>query len=181
MRRADAGEQASQSVSRKPIPGSAGTPPGVQVAALTLEQLMEVVGARVRDEMQALSSTPYQPPQIQPSTPYQPPATPYQPPLTPYQPPSTKYQSLQMHDLLWVSRSPFCPVSLMTPLLNYWPIVVVVRFCYWVAPWMLAWVIRIAFTMFYSSIWIGSRDNFGKLSCLEGTFMLISGLRINNG
>ena len=41
---------------------------------------MEAVGARrVRDEIQTLSSTPYQPPHIQPATPYQPPATPYQP------------------------------------------------------------------------------------------------------
>ena len=73
----------------EPNPGSAGAPPGVQVAALTLEQLMEAVGARVRDEMQSLSSTPYQPPQIQPVTPYQPLAT-------QYQPPSTQYQSLQL-------------------------------------------------------------------------------------
>ena len=47
-RRANAVEQASQSVSTNPIPGSAGAPPGVQVAALTLEQLMEAVGARVQ-------------------------------------------------------------------------------------------------------------------------------------
>ena len=43
---------------------------------------MEAVGARVRDEMQALSSTPYQPPQTHPAT--------------PYQSPSTQYQSLQL-------------------------------------------------------------------------------------
>ena len=86
-RRADAGEQTSQSVSTNPILGSAGAPPGVQVAALTLEHLMEAVGAR--DEMQALSFTPYQLPQTQP-------VTPYQPPLTPYQPPPTQYQSLQL-------------------------------------------------------------------------------------
>ena len=41
---------------------------------------MEAGGARVRDEIQTLSSTPYQPPHIQPATPYQPLATPYQPP-----------------------------------------------------------------------------------------------------
>ena len=70
----------SQSASPNSIPGSAGTPPGVQVAALTLEQLMEAVGARVRNEIQTLSSTPYQTPHIQPATLYQPLETPYQPP-----------------------------------------------------------------------------------------------------
>ena len=104
--RADTVEQASRSVSTNPIPGSAGTPPGVEVAALTLEQLMEAVGAHVRDEMQAMSSTPYQPPQIQPATPNQPPATPYPPPSTPHRPSTSHFN---------------CPR------------VVVVRLGYWVA------------------------------------------------
>ena len=62
-RQADAGEQTSQSDTTNPIPGSSGTPPGVQVASLIMEQLMEVVRAHVRQEMQALSATPYHPPQ----------------------------------------------------------------------------------------------------------------------
>ena len=119
-RRADA-EQASRLVSTNPIPGSAGVPPGVEVAALTLEQLMEAVGARVRDEMQAMSSTPYQPPQIQPATPYQPLATLYPPPSTPYLPPSTQYQSLQLPPMQQSAVRPSLPVlpsKLMAPLLN---------------------------------------------------------------
>ena len=110
-RRADAVEQVSRSVSTNPIPCSAGAPPGVEVAALTLEQLMEAVGAHVRDEMQAMSSTPYQPPQIQP-------ATPYQPLSTPYQPPSTQYQSLQLPPMQQsaVRQSlPVLPSKLMAP------------------------------------------------------------------
>ena len=120
-RRADAMEQASRSVSTNPIPGSAGASPSVEVAALTLEQLMEAVGARVREEMQVMSSTPYQPPQIQPAIPYQPPATPYPPPSTPYLPPSTQYQSLQLPPMQQAAVHPSLPVlpsKLMAPLQN---------------------------------------------------------------
>ena len=46
---------------------------------------------------------------------------------------------------------------------------------------MLAWSIRIAFSMFYGCICIGKMDNLGRLSCLEGTLMLISGLQSNSG
>ena len=77
--RADAGECSD---SKNPNPGSSSCPSGIPVALLTLEQLMEMVGAHVKEEMLQLFATHYQLPQTQTTTPYQPPqiqaATPYQ-------------------------------------------------------------------------------------------------------
>ena len=56
---------------------------------------------------------------------------------------------------------------------------VVVRLYYWEASWNYAWVVSEAVnasSLFYSGICIEKRDTFGRLSCREGTFMLIYGL-----
>ena len=105
-RRAPATDQRSDAL--RPADCPPNRPPSSSVADLLLEQLMEAVGNRVRQEMRAQSATLYQPPHVQSlPTPYQ--SQPTQS-MTPCQPPQPVLLSTSCHTSA-SRRSPNHPVS----------------------------------------------------------------------
>ena len=119
-------------------------PPSRSVADLSLEQLMEAVGNRVRQEMRAQSTTLYQPPHAQFLL-----VTPYQPQLTRQRPHASHHSRCCRRPLASLQPPISLPTLYLHPVSPFFSLQLVLR------SFSGFWIVSVA-SIVYSQCWYGS-------------------------